>query len=153
MHEDCAALGIESPEHEPRATDYIPQIIAMTERLIERGFAYLSSNGDVLYSVADSRPTASSPGGAWRICAPARAWRSMRPSAIRWILCCGSAPSRANRLAVAMGCGAPRLAHRMLGDGVALLGEHFDLHGGGMDLKFPHHENEIAQSCAACQTS
>jgi cysteinyl-tRNA synthetase len=133
MHEDFAALGIEPPDHEPRATGYIAEIIALIDRLLERDFAYRAANGDVLYAVArfpgygalsgkrltDLRAGAKPGEPAWD-----SPWGAGRPG---WHIECS---------AMAM----------------ALLGPHFDLHGGGIDLKFPHHENEIAQSCAACDS-
>ena len=151
MHEDCAALGVESPEHEPRATDYIPQIIAMTERLIERGYAYVASDGDVLYSVShfpdygqlSGRRLADLRAGARVEVDEAKRdpldfvlWKQAKPGEPSW-------PSP-------WGAGRPGWHIECSAMSVALLGAHFDVHGGGMDLKFPHHENEIAQSCAAC---
>ena len=79
MHEDERALGVLPPDHEPRATAYVAQMLALIEQLIRGGLAYPAPNGDVYYSVR------------------ANAWRSIPTSATRWISCCGKPPSRANR--------------------------------------------------------
>ncbi len=154
MHEDCQALGVESPEHEPRATHYIAEIISMTARLIERGYAYVSSSGDVLYSVShfanygrlSGRKLADLRAGARVEVDEAKRdpldfvlWKKAKPGEPHW--------------ASPWGDGRPGWHIECSAMSVALLGEHFDLHGGGMDLKFPHHENEIAQSCAACDST
>jgi cysteinyl-tRNA synthetase len=151
MHEDFAALGIEAPDHEPRATDHIPGMIAMIARLIERGHAYLGSSGDVLYAVASFAPYGQLSGKRLAdLRAGARVevdeakrdpldfvlWKHAKPGEPFW-----SSP---------WGNGRPGWHIECSAMSAALLGPHFDLHGGGMDLKFPHHENEIAQSCAAC---
>jgi cysteinyl-tRNA synthetase len=149
--EDCAALGVELGDHEPRATEYLPQIIDMVARLIERGHAYRGDNGDVYYSVA-SFPAYGRLSG--KRLADLRAgarvevdeskrdpldfvlWKAAKPGEPSW-------PSP-------WGAGRPGWHIECSAMSVALLGPHFDIHGGGMDLKFPHHENEIAQTCAAC---
>jgi cysteinyl-tRNA synthetase len=150
MHEDFAALGIEPPDHEPRATEYIPGMIAMIARLIERGYAYVGSQGDVLYAVAKFPPYGQLSGKRLAdLRAGARVevdeakrdpldfalWKRAKPGEPAW-----ESPWGAGRPGWHIECSAMS---------AALLGTHFDLHGGGMDLKFPHHENEIAQSCAA----
>jgi cysteinyl-tRNA synthetase len=150
MHEDFAALAIEPPDHEPRATEYVPAIIALIERLIERGFAYVSSSGDVLYAVAkfpeygrlSGKRLADLRAGARVEVDSAKRdpldfvlWKGAKPDEPSW-----PSPWGAGRPGWHIECSAMC---------TALLGQHFDLHGGGMDLKFPHHENEIAQSCAA----
>ena len=123
----------------------------MTQQLIDKGYAYVASNGDVMYSVVEvRRRTASCRVASWKTCAPARASRSMKRSAIRRISCCGNAPSPASRPGRRpWGDGRPGWHIECSAMTLDLLGSHFDIHGGGMDLKFPHHENEIAQSCAA----
>jgi cysteinyl-tRNA synthetase len=151
MHEDFAALGIEPPDHEPRATEYVPAMIAMIARLIERGYAYVGTHGDVLYSVAKFAPYGQLSGKRLAdLRAGARVevdqakrdpldfvlWKRAKPGEPSW-------PSP-------WGEGRPGWHIECSAMSAALLGAHFDLHGGGMDLKFPHHENEIAQSCAAC---
>ncbi|HEX2790556.1 MAG TPA: cysteine--tRNA ligase [Steroidobacteraceae bacterium] len=150
MHEDFAALGIEPPDHEPRATEYIPGMIAMIARLIERGYAYLGTQGDVLYAVAKFPPYGRLSGKRLAdLRAGARVevdeakrdpldfvlWKRAKPGEPAW--------------ASPWGDGRPGWHIECSAMAAALLGTHFDLHGGGMDLKFPHHENEIAQSCAA----
>jgi cysteinyl-tRNA synthetase len=151
MHEDFEALGIEPPDHEPRATDHIPGMIAMIARLMERGYAYAGSTGDVLYSVASFAPYGQLSGKRLAdLRAGARVevdqakrdpldfvlWKRAKPGEPSW--------------ASPWGDGRPGWHIECSAMCAALLGPHFDLHGGGMDLKFPHHENEIAQSCAAC---
>ncbi|MFI4869918.1 MAG: cysteine--tRNA ligase [Steroidobacterales bacterium] len=151
MHADFAALGIEPPDHEPRATEYVPAMIAMIARLIERGYAYLGTQGDVLYSVAkfarygqlSGKRLADLRAGARVEVDEAKRdpldfvlWKRAKPGEPSW--------------ASPWGEGRPGWHIECSAMSAALLGTHFDLHGGGMDLKFPHHENEIAQSCAAC---
>ncbi len=150
MHEDFAALAIEPPDHEPRATGYVPQIVTLIERLLEAGFAYIGDQGDVLYSVAKFPAYGQLSGKRLAdLRAGARVevddhkrdpldfvlWKAAKPGEPSW-----GSPWGAGRPGWHIECSAMSMA---------LLGTHFDLHGGGMDLKFPHHENEIAQSCAA----
>ncbi len=151
LHEDCVALGVERPEHEPRATEYVPQIVSMIETLLAKGFAYRAADGDVLYSVArfegygrlSGRKLADLRAGARVEVDEGKRdpldfvlWKAAKPGEPAW-------PSP-------WGAGRPGWHIECSAMAVALLGAHFDIHGGGMDLKFPHHENEIAQSCAAC---
>jgi cysteinyl-tRNA synthetase len=150
LHEDCVALGVETPEHEPRATEYVAEIIAMIEALLARGYAYVADDGDVLYSVSrfegygrlSGKRLADLRAGARVEVNEAKRdpldfvlWKTAKPGEPAW-------PSP-------WGAGRPGWHIECSAMSVALLGSHFDLHGGGMDLKFPHHENEIAQSCAA----
>ncbi|HXY96976.1 MAG TPA: cysteine--tRNA ligase [Steroidobacteraceae bacterium] len=150
MNEDCARLAILPPDEEPRATQYVPQIIAMVGKLIERGYAYVASDGDVLYSVAKFAPYGRLSGKRLAdLRAGARVevdeakrdpldfvlWKRAKPGEPWW-----DSPWGKGRPGWHIECSAMS---------TALLGTHFDIHGGGMDLKFPHHENEIAQSCAA----
>ncbi len=148
--EDLAALGVVKPDHEPRATGYVREIVRMIETLVERRFAYVGASGDVLYAVAKFAPYGQLSG---RKLADLRAgarvevdeskrdpldfvlWKRAKPGEPAW-----DSPWGAGRPGWHIECSA--MAH-------AILGRHFDIHGGGMDLKFPHHENEIAQSCAA----
>jgi cysteinyl-tRNA synthetase len=151
--EDCAALGVELGDQEPRATEYLPQIIALVERLVAKGHAYVGGNGDVYYSVASfpaygrlsGKRLADLRAGARIDVDEAKRdpldfvlWKAAKPGEPAW-----ESPWGAGRPGWHIECSAMS---------IALLGSHFDLHGGGMDLKFPHHENEIAQSCAACDT-
>jgi cysteinyl-tRNA synthetase len=150
MHADCAALGILPPDAEPRATQYLPQIIAMVRELVARDYAYVASNGDVLYAVArfagygklsGRRLGELRAGARVEIDAAKRdpldfvLWKRAKPGEPCW-----DSPWGPGRPGWHIECSAMS---------TTLLGNHFDLHGGGLDLKFPHHENEIAQSCAA----
>jgi cysteinyl-tRNA synthetase len=150
MNEDCAQLGILAPDHEPRATQYVPQIIAMIEQLLARDYAYLAADGDVLYAVArfsgygrlsGKRLTDLRAGARVEVDEAKRdpldfvLWKHAKPGEPAW-----ESPWGPGRPGWHIECSAMS---------TALLGTHFDLHGGGLDLKFPHHENEIAQSCAA----
>jgi len=150
MHEDCAALGIVRPDHEPRATQYLPAIISMIETLIEKGYAYVAPNGDVMYAVAKFDGYGKMSGKRLAdLRAGARVevdeskrdpldfvlWKHAKPGEPAW-----DSPWGSGRPGWHIECSAMS---------VALLGSHFDIHGGGLDLKFPHHENEIAQTCAA----
>jgi cysteinyl-tRNA synthetase len=150
MHEDCARLGILPPDAEPRATQYLPQIIAMVRELIARDYAYSAANGDVMYAVArfagygklSGRRLSDLRAGARVEVDEAKRdpldfvlWKHAKPGEPAW-----DSPWGPGRPGWHIECSAMS---------TALLGTHFDIHGGGMDLKFPHHENEIAQSCAA----
>jgi cysteinyl-tRNA synthetase len=154
MHQDCEALGVERPDHEPRATEFMPQIIGMIAKLVEKGHAYQGENGDVYFAVASFERYGQLSGKRLAdLRAGARIevdeskrdpldfvlWKSAKPGEPAW-----DSPWGRGRPGWHIECSAMS---------VALLGEHFDIHGGGMDLKFPHHENEIAQTCAACESS
>jgi cysteinyl-tRNA synthetase len=153
MHEDFAGLGLEAADHEPRATQYLPQIIAMIATLIDKGYAYVAPDNDVLYAVAKfdgygrlsgKRLADLRAGARVEVDAGKRdpldfvLWKASKPGEPSW-------PSP-------WGAGRPGWHIECSAMSTALLGGHFDIHGGGMDLKFPHHENEIAQTCAACGT-
>jgi cysteinyl-tRNA synthetase len=153
MEEDFAALGLEKPDHEPRATAYIREIVRMIETLVQRGFAYVGTSGDVLYAVAkfgkygrlSGKKLADLRAGARVDVDESKRdpldfvlWKRAKPGEPAW-----DSPWGAGRPGWHIECSAMA---------VALLGGHFDIHGGGMDLMFPHHENEIAQSCAACDS-
>jgi cysteinyl-tRNA synthetase len=150
MHEDFEGLGMLPPHHEPRATQYMPEIIAMIQALVDKGYAYVA-DGDVLYSVSKFEGYGRMSGKKLAdLRAGARVeigehkrdpldfvlWKAAKPGEPAW-----DSPWGAGRPGWHIECSAMS---------TALLGEHFDIHGGGMDLKFPHHENEIAQTCAAC---
>jgi cysteinyl-tRNA synthetase len=150
MDEDCAALGCEKPDHEPRATQHMAGMLAMIGTLIECGLAYVASDGDVLYSVAKfpgygrlsgKKLDDLRAGARVEVTASKRdpldfvLWKRAKPGEPSW-----ESPWGAGRPGWHIECSAMSNA---------LLGGHFDIHGGGMDLKFPHHENEIAQSCGA----
>ena len=151
MDEDFAAIGLEKPDHEPRATAYIPEIVAMIGRLVAGGYAYVGANGDVYYAVASfpkygrlsGKKLADLRAGARVEVDESKRdpldfvlWKHAKPGEPAW-----DSP---------WGMGRPGWHIECSAMAVALLGPDFDIHGGGMDLKFPHHENEIAQSCAAC---
>ena len=153
MNEDFTALGLVVPDHEPRATGYMPEIIAMIGKLVDRGFAYVGADGDVFYAVAKFREYGRLSGKKLEdLRAGARVevdeakrdpldfvlWKLAKPGEPSW-----DSP---------WGMGRPGWHIECSAMAVALLGGEFDIHGGGMDLKFPHHENEIAQACAACDS-
>ncbi|HYM28899.1 MAG TPA: cysteine--tRNA ligase, partial [Steroidobacteraceae bacterium] len=150
MHEDARALDLLPPDHEPRATQYVPQIIAMISALVARDYAYAADNGDVMYAVArfpgygrlSGKRLADLRAGARVEVDESKRdpldfvlWKHAKPGEPAW-----DSPWGPGRPGWHIECSAMS---------TALLGTHFDLHGGGLDLKFPHHENEIAQSCAA----
>ncbi|MDQ6974825.1 MAG: cysteine--tRNA ligase, partial [Mariprofundaceae bacterium] len=150
FHEDMDALGCLRPNLEPRATTHMPAMIAMIESLIERGCAYVSDSGDVLYSVRsfDAYGTLSgkniddlASGSRVDVDDTKRdpldfvLWKQAKAGEPSW-----SSPWGEGRPGWHIECSAMSCEH---------LGKTFDIHGGGMDLKFPHHENEIAQACAA----
>ncbi|PKO91178.1 MAG: cysteine--tRNA ligase [Betaproteobacteria bacterium HGW-Betaproteobacteria-10] len=152
MHEDADALGVLRPDFEPRATEFVPEMLALIGQLEARGLAYQATDGDVNYAVrkfdgygklsgkslddlragerveVDSAKQDPLDFVLWKHAKPGEpAWQSPwgegRPG---WHIECSAMSSK-------------------------LLGEHFDIHGGGQDLQFPHHENEIAQSEGAHQ--
>jgi cysteinyl-tRNA synthetase len=150
MHEDYGRLGLLPPDHEPRATQYLPGIIDMIATLVANGHAYVASDGDVAYSVASFAPYGRLSGRRLEdLRAGARVevneakrdpldfvlWKSAKPGEPAW-----ESPWGPGRPGWHIECSAMS---------VGILGAHFDIHGGGIDLMFPHHENEIAQSCAA----
>ena len=148
-HEDMAALGALPPDAEPRATQHIPRMIAMIERLIERGNAYVA-DGHVLFNVPSlpeygrlaNRDMREMIAGARVEVAPYKKdpcdfvlWKPSNADQPGW-----ESPWGRGRPGWHIECSAMSEAH---------LGESFDIHGGGLDLIFPHHENEIAQSTCA----
>ncbi|MCX7337679.1 MAG: cysteine--tRNA ligase [Alphaproteobacteria bacterium] len=148
-HDDMAALGTLPPTIEPRATDHIPQMIDMIQRLIERGHAY-EADGHVLFSVntypvygrLSGRNQDELLAGARVEVAPYKKepgdfvlWKPSTPDLPGW-----DSPWSRGRPGWHIECSAMSQAY---------LGQTFDIHGGGIDLIFPHHENEIAQSCCA----
>jgi cysteinyl-tRNA synthetase len=150
MDEDATALGVQKPDHEPRATQFVPQMLGLIEKLEQNGLAYQAKDGDVNYSVRDF-PTYGKLSGKslddlragervelntgkrdpldfvlWK------ASKESEPDEVKWESRWGKGRPGWHIECSAMGC--------------ELLGAHFDIHGGGEDLQFPHHENEIAQS-------
>jgi cysteinyl-tRNA synthetase len=150
MHEDAAALGVLPPTVEPRATEHIDGMLAMIGTLIERGYAYAADNGDVYYAVAKFDNYGRLSGKriedlrAGERVAPDEAkhdpldfvlWKAAKPGEPAW-----DSPWGPGRPGWHIECSAMSVHY---------LGNHFDIHGGGQDLQFPHHDNEIAQSEAA----
>ena len=151
MHTDFDALNILRPDSEPRATKHIPDIIEIVEQLIARDHAYVASNGDVMFSVeTDADYGKLSRQDLEQLQAGARVevavdvkrnpmdfvlWKMSKPGEPSW-----PSPWGEGRPGWHIECSAMNCKQ---------LGNHFDIHGGGSDLMFPHHENEIAQSTCA----
>jgi cysteinyl-tRNA synthetase len=150
MHRDADALGIERPTHEPRATDYVPQMLSMIEGLQGKGLAYQSSNGDVNYAV---RGFANYGALSGKSVDELRAGERVAVAGgkqdpldfVLWKSAKADEPADA-KWDSAFGQGRPGWHIECSAMSCALLGEQFDIHGGGADLQFPHHENEIAQT-------
>ena len=147
MHEDERALGVLPPSIEPKATENIPQIIAMIETLIEKGHAYVGDSGDVYYDVA-SFPEYGKLSG--RKIEDLRAGERIavdesKRDPLDFVLW---KPAKADEPAweSPWGNGRPGWHIECSAMSTSILGNSFDIHGGGHDLQFPHHENEIAQS-------
>lgn len=147
MHEDERALGVLAPDNEPKATQSIANILSMIEQLLEKGVAYVGSNGDVFYSVSKFADYGKLSGkNIEELQAGQRVdvdqakrdpmdfvlWKMTKPGEPYW-----DSPWGKGRPGWHIECSAMS---------TNCLGNHFDIHGGGMDLQFPHHENEIAQS-------
>ena len=147
MDEDAEALGVERPDHEPRATQYVPQMLDMIGRLEAKDLAYRSVTGDVNFPVRRfagygrlSGKSLDDLRAGERVDVDAGKrdpldfvlWKRSKPGEPTWPSPWGEGRPGWHIECSAMSC--------------ALLGEHFDIHGGGQDLQFPHHENEIAQS-------
>ncbi|WP_313953864.1 cysteine--tRNA ligase [Accumulibacter sp.] len=152
MDEDAALLGVEKPDHEPRATAYVPQMLKLIEALEKNGLAYQAPNGDVNFSVRKfpgygqlSGKSIDDLRAGERVDVDTGKddpldfvlWKHAREGEPSW-----ASPWGDGRPGWHIECSA------MSSD---LLGQHFDIHGGGQDLQFPHHENEIAQSEGAHQ--
>ncbi len=150
LHQDADALGIERPTHEPRAMDYVPQMLSMIGALQNKGLAYQASNGDVNFAVRKFAGYGKLSGKSLdELQAGERVavddgkhdpldfvlWKSAKtsePDDVKW-----QSP---------FGVGRPGWHIECSAMSCDMLGESFDIHGGGADLQFPHHENEIAQS-------
>ena len=150
MHEDIGALGIQRPDHEPRATEFVPQMLDMISRLQSRGLAYQASNGDVNFSVRKFEGYGKLSGKSLdQLRAGERVavddGKQDPLDFVLWKAAKADEPEDAKYLG-AFGAGRPGWHIECSAMSCALLGETFDIHGGGMDLQFPHHENEIAQS-------
>lgn len=150
MHEDIAALGIEPPTHEPRATAYVPQMLDMISRLEANGLAYRASSGDVNYAVRKFPHYGRLSGKSLdQLRAGERvAVDDGKHDPLDFVLWKAAKPSEPPdaKWDSPFGVGRPGWHIECSAMGCALLGEHFDIHGGGLDLQFPHHENEIAQT-------
>jgi cysteinyl-tRNA synthetase len=150
MHEDIAALGIEPPTHEPRATEYVGQMLDLIGKLENKGLAYRASNGDVNYSVRKFEGYGKLSGKSLdQLRAGERvAVDDGKQDPMDFVLWKAAKPEEPQdaKYESAFGTGRPGWHIECSAMACALLGEHFDIHGGGLDLQFPHHENEIAQS-------
>nr|WP_314738640.1 cysteine--tRNA ligase [uncultured Haemophilus sp.] len=150
MHKDFDALNILRPDVEPRATHHIPEIIAMVEKLIANGHAYVAADGDVMFDV-ESFPKygALSRQNLDQLQAGARVEiKSVKKNPMDFVLWKMSKENEPSWDSP-WGKGRPGWHIECSAMNSKELGEHFDIHGGGSDLMFPHHENEIAQSCCA----
>lgn len=147
MHKDCQALNIQAPSLEPRATEFIDNILLMIQQLIGKGLAYQAENGDVYYDISQFPNYGKLAGKKLdELQAGSRVevqdskqnpldfvlWKKAKPGEPSW-----ESP---------WGLGRPGWHIECSAMSTTALGDHFDIHGGGMDLMFPHHENEIAQS-------
>jgi cysteinyl-tRNA synthetase len=150
MHEDVAALGIEPPTHEPRATEYVPQMLTMIGQLEQKGLAYRASNGDVNYAVRQFQGYGKLSGKSLdQLRAGERvAVDDGKHDPLDFVLWKAAKPQEPEdaKYPSSFGTGRPGWHIECSAMACALLGERFDIHGGGLDLQFPHHENEIAQS-------
>ena len=150
INEDAQKLGVRPPTAEPRATEFIPQMLTMIEQLMVKGYAYQGEQGDVYYAVnkfpaygALAHKELESLQAGIRVAVTDDKrdpldfvlWKQAKPGEPSW-----SSP---------WGDGRPGWHIECSAMSTHCLGEHFDIHGGGFDLKFPHHENEIAQAQAA----
>ncbi|MDF3126342.1 cysteine--tRNA ligase [Rheinheimera sp. 1928-s] len=153
MHDDFKALGLMPADIEPRVTTHMAEIIELIETLVAKGYAYIASDGDVLFDVSKYEAYGQlSHQNLDMLQSGARVeidqakddpldfvlWKMAKPNEPSW-----SSPWGEGRPGWHIECSAMSAKH---------LGKHFDIHGGGSDLQFPHHENEIAQSCCAHDT-
>ncbi len=150
LHEDADALGIERPTHEPRATEYVPQMLSIIEQLQSKGLAYQAPNGDVNYAVRKfdgygklSGKSLNELQAGERVAV--QDGKSDPLDFVLWKSAKATEPDEA-KWSSHYGTGRPGWHIECSAMSCALLGESFDIHGGGADLQFPHHENEIAQS-------
>ncbi|MDP4027484.1 MAG: cysteine--tRNA ligase [Gallionella sp.] len=150
MHEDADALGVQRPDHEPRATQYVPQMLEMIAQLEKNGLAYKAVDGDVNYAVRKFDGYGKLSGKSLE---DLRAGERVEVDAnkndpLDFVLWKHARDSEAEEVKwdSPWGKGRPGWHIECSAMGTELLGKHFDIHGGGADLQFPHHENEIAQS-------
>ncbi|MFC0309924.1 cysteine--tRNA ligase [Gallibacterium trehalosifermentans] len=150
MYQDFDALNILRPDFEPRATHHITEIIALVQKLINNGHAYIAENGDVMFDVNSfvdygklSRQDLSQLQAGARV--EINEIKKSPMDFVLWKMSKVNEPSWESP----WGAGRPGWHIECSAMNCKQLGEHFDIHGGGSDLMFPHHENEIAQSCCA----
>jgi len=155
MHEDADALGVQRPDHEPRATQYVPQMLEMIAQLEQNGLAYQAADGDVNYAVRKFDGYGKLSGKSLE---DLRAGERVnvtesKNDPLDFVLWKSAKESEADEVKwdSKWGKGRPGWHIECSAMGSELLGKHFDIHGGGADLQFPHHENEIAQSEGAHQ--
>ena len=150
MHADIGAMGLAIPTAEPRATDYVPQMLSLIAQLEAKGLAYRSAGGDVNFAVRRFAGYGKLSGKSLdELRAGERvAVLGDKEDPLDFVLWKGAKPSEPEEAKwdSPAGPGRPGWHIECSAMSCALLGEHFDIHGGGMDLQFPHHENEIAQS-------
>ena len=155
MHEDADALGVQRPDHEPRATQYVQQMLDMIAKLEANGLAYQADDGDVNYAVRKFEGYGKLSGKSLE---DLRAGERVdvaegKHDPLDFVLWKHAKPDEAAEVQwdSKWGKGRPGWHIECSAMGSDLLGERFDIHGGGADLQFPHHENEIAQSEGAHQ--
>ncbi len=150
MHRDIGALGIALPTHEPRATEYVPQMLSMIGQLESKGLAYRATSGDVNYAVRRFEGYGKLSGKSLeQLRAGERvAVAEGKEDPLDFVLWKAAKPEEPEdaKYASDYGAGRPGWHIECSAMSCALLGQTFDIHGGGLDLQFPHHENEIAQS-------
>ncbi len=150
LHQDADALGIERPQYEPRATDFVPQMLSMIGTLEQKGLAYRAGNGDVNYSVRKFAGYGKLSGKSLdELNAGERvAVETDKQDPLDFVLWKSAKPTEPEdvKWASPFGTGRPGWHIECSAMACELLGQTFDIHGGGADLQFPHHENEIAQS-------
>ena len=150
MHADIGAMGLAMPTAEPRATDYVPQMLSLIAQLEAKGLAYRSAGGDVNFAVRRFAGYGKLSGKSLdELRAGERvAVLGDKEDPLDFVLWKAAKPSEPDEAKwdSPAGPGRPGWHIECSAMSCALLGEHFDIHGGGMDLQFPHHENEIAQS-------
>jgi cysteinyl-tRNA synthetase len=155
MHQDISALAIEAPDLEPRATEYVPAMLSLIKALESKGLAYQASNGDVNFSVRKFHGYGKLSGKSLdELRAGERvAVQDGKEDPLDFVLWKASKDAEpddakwdSNAMGYAFGKGRPGWHIECSAMSCQTLGETFDIHGGGADLQFPHHENEIAQS-------
>ncbi|MGH6647895.1 cysteine--tRNA ligase [Aquabacterium sp.] len=156
MHQDIGALGIQPPDHEPRATQYVPQMLDMIAKLEGKGLAYQADGGDVNYAVRKFQGYGKLSGksldqlraGERELNGAGAKAADGKHDPLDFVLWKAAKPEEPQdaKYESPYGAGRPGWHIECSAMACSLLGEQFDIHGGGLDLQFPHHENEIAQS-------